>query len=189
MSRVWRTHAPRNRRWGSLGRSSICSTHISSHPIPSSTTPCQPKCKRGVLVHIRQQIQLAKRLQKRADARTLVWRNRRPACFPRCSIWTGARIILPAQITVLREASIAEVGPQAMQCPCIQREDLTLGFKACVSVPELRGENEPAEGFSAAGVCNIGEGVGRAGEERCFLQLLSKVAFGGVEGTMGNKRS
>ena len=68
------------------------------------------------------------------------------------------RVILAREIAVLRPRAVAEVGPEAVQRPGVLGEQLLGGFEACVGAPELGGEDEPAEGFDAAGVDEGGLG-------------------------------
>lgn len=67
-------------------------------------------------------------------------------------------IVALLDVAVLRIGAVARVGPQAMQGPAVLWEKLALRLETGVSIPELRGEDEAAEGLDAAGVdgCRVG---------------------------------
>lgn len=68
-----------------------------------------------VVVHPVQEIILAKWLQECADVWATVWRDRRAAWCVGSGVRTRRGIVLAAQIAVLSEGAIAEVGPETVE--------------------------------------------------------------------------
>jgi len=62
-------------------------------------------------------------------------------------------------------ATVTEVGPEAVERPCVGGEKLAFRFAAGVCVPELSAQNETTECLDAAGV-DFGRILRWAREER-----------------------
>ena len=95
------------------------------------------------------------------------------------------RVVLPREVAVLRPGAVAEVGPEAVEGPGVAGEELAVGFEPGVGVPELGGEDEPAEGLDAARVDEAGLGAGRAGEDVFGVLALGRAAGVAAAGYAG----
>lgn len=103
-----------------------------------------------VPVHVRQQVVPAERPQEGPDVGPRVRRHGGPRGRAGRGVWRRGRVVLPAQVAVLRVRAVAEVGPQAVEGPCVLGEDLALGLVARVDVPQLCGQYQAAERLGAA---------------------------------------
>lgn len=142
-----------------------------------------------VLVHVRQQVELAERLEERADAGPRVGRHRRAVRLARRGVGRRDRVVLAREVAVLRVGAVAVVRPKTMNGPRVAGQPLSVGFPARVCVPELGGEHEAAVGLLAAGVDQRRIGLGGAREHRT-LQGAGVVvgAQAGVETSRGALR-
>lgn len=103
-----------------------------------------------VLVHVCQQVVLAKCLDERVDAGAIIRRNDGAVWKTICGIWTGLGVKLPAEIAVLSVGAVAEIGPETMKSPRLGWDQLTFGFETGVGVPELCLEKKAAISLGAA---------------------------------------
>ena len=81
------------------------------------------------------QLDTAERFEECADGRAGPWRDDR-AVGQRGRRRSGVK--LAREVTVLVEAAVAVIGPQAVNTPAALGEELALAFQARERIPELR---------------------------------------------------
>ena len=114
-----------------------------------------------VRVHPVDQVVAAEGLQERVDRGAVVVGDHGAVGEAVGRIRRGDRVVLALQVAVLSVRAVAEVGPQAVQCPCVGGQLLAFGFESCPCRPELCEEDEPTVRLGAAGVDLGGIGAGR----------------------------